>query len=495
MHFVSTRINKSEIVLVLFVLIVAIAPFWCVEFLPSTDLPQHLSQMHLFEQTIAGARHDLTITPWYYPNTLIYFFLYLFWKVVPPLAAGKLILSSLAASWILATYALAKSRNRPFEHWLITVPITFNFLFSWGLLNFLIGWPIFCLFFIIASASPSKYQIAKLAGCALLLYYAHALWFLFGNVWLIAKYLDQRSSSWKLSLTALIPAWSAALIWYPQLSTFREASGVGTGLIWKTMPFDRLNLEYATNSAMGVLHGSIEAGFFLFLVGWIGLALYMHRKNLAAQVDQPLLTAALIFILAYWTLPWQYMNTIYFNQRWFPSGLILLLLALPAPKLRPAVLLAAGGLWIFFFSFMTIKAYGEWEDEQLGGFSAALNQIDERDRIFGLNMMDGSMYIKGSPGLQLFSYAQALKGAETNFSFTEHYSGVVQYKTPPQPSKIRRFVHSPLLTLPKHLAGFNKVLVNGDEELQEFAQKRLNLEITAPTKQTWRLYTLKSPTP
>jgi hypothetical protein len=107
MYIAPDRINKSEIALVLFVLIAAIFPFWCVEFLPSTNLPQHLSQMYLFEQTLADAKHGLNVTPWYYPNTLIYLFLYFFWKVTPPLTAGKLILSSLAASWIPATYALA----------------------------------------------------------------------------------------------------------------------------------------------------------------------------------------------------------------------------------------------------------------------------------------------------------------------------------------------------------------------------------------------------
>lgn len=493
MYFFSKHINHSERFLVFFVLVAVIAPFWCVEILPSTDLPQHLSQMYLFEQTLAEAKHDLVVTPWYYPNTLIYLFLYIFWKVASPLTAGKLILSSLAASWAIAAYALAKSRRRSSAHWLITIPIIFNFLFSWGLLNFLIGWPFFCLFFIVASAPPSKYQTLKTACCALLLYYAHALWFLMGNAWLIAEFIDRQPGYRKQSLIALLPAWTAALIWYPQLAVLREASGVGTGLIWRTMPLDRLNLEYASNSAMGVMHGSIESGFLLFILGWFGLALYTHRKNLAEQIDQPLLLAASIFILAYWALPWQYMNTIFFNQRWFPCGMILLLLAAPLPKLRPVVLFTVGGLWISFFSLMTIKAYGEWEDEQLGGFASALNQIDKSDRVFGLNMMDGSMYIKGSPGLQLFSYAQALRGAETNFSFTEHYSGIVQYKTPPQPSEIRRFVHSPLLALPKHLSSFNKVLVNGDENLHKFAQSRLDLEIIIPTNQTWRLYRPKRP--
>ena len=40
-----------------------------------------------------------------------------------------------------------------------------------------------------------------------------------------------------------------------------------------------------------------------------------------------------------------------------------------------------------------------------------------------------SEIIKGRPFLQLFAYAQVFKGCELNFSFAEHYSGLVAYKT------------------------------------------------------------------
>jgi len=59
-------------VLLLLTIVVAILPFWVVSVPPSTDLPQHLSQIFLFEETLAGNRPELIVTPWYYPNTLVY---------------------------------------------------------------------------------------------------------------------------------------------------------------------------------------------------------------------------------------------------------------------------------------------------------------------------------------------------------------------------------------------------------------------------------------
>ena len=475
-------------VLLLVALVATVFPFWTVSVPPATDLPQHLSQIFLLEETLAGRRPELMLTPWYFPNTLIYGLIYGFWQISDPLTAGRLTMSALMAAWVLAGYALAKFRDRPVENWLIGVPLAFNFLFYWGLLNFLLGWPLFCLFVVVATRDPSSRQTMAMAGTALLLYYAHALWFLMANVWLLARFIDRQPGSWRLSLAAVLPGWLLALIWYPQLATARAASGVDIGLDWGRMPLKRLALDYFTGAAQGGMYVGLETAFVLLLSGWIALVIVTRWRYVEAGTDKPLFVAAMVFVLAYWMLPWNYMNTIFFSQRWLPCGLTLLLLALPAPRVPRLYCFTAGITLLLLFSLATIKSWRDWQEEQMGGFLEAIGKLEKSDRVFGVDMFGGSMYIRGRPGLQLSSYAQALRGCDTNFTFTDHRTGIVQYVDKRHVNPIRRLVSSPYLTKPEHLRGFDRALVNGDPSLHDFFRTRLNLEPLDDSQQTWRVY-------
>ena len=472
-----------------FIVLVAVAfPFWVVSIPPVTDLPQHLGQIFLLEETLARRRPELMLSPWYYPNTLVYGLIYGFWQVADPLTAARLTMSVLAVAWVSASYVLGRFHNRPAENWLIGVPLVFNFLFYWGLLNFLIGWPVFCLFMQVARARPGRSQALVMAGAGLLLYYAHALWFLMANVWLIARFIDRQPGSWRQSLGCMLPGWVLACTSYPQLAAARRASGVETGVDWGAMPLERADLNYFANAAQGGLQGGLESTYIVVLAFWIALSVFTRWRHLEAETDKPLLVAAVGFIMAYWVLPWNYMNTIFFSQRWLPCGLTLLLLALPAPRVPRLYCFTAGLTLLIVFSLATIKSWRDWEEEQMGGFLEAIGKLEKSDRVFGVDMFGGSMYVRGRPGLQLSSYAQALRGCDTNFSFTDHHTGIVQYVDRSHTNPIRRLVSSPYLTKPEHLRGFNRALVNGDAALHEFFSARLNLEPLDDSQQTWRVY-------
>lgn len=482
--------NGSAFIL-LVVAIATIVPFWSVEVPPSTDLPQHLSQAFLWHETISGRRPELALTPWYYPNTLIYAPLLVFWKLTTPLVAGRLILTTLAAAWIAGTYAVSKALQRPLSNWLISTAIAFNFLFSWGLLNFLIGWPIFCMFIAVESMVDSRKKIVTTSFLFALLYFAHALWFLVANIWLLSRIVDRSIPSWRYFATSAVPTWCCALWWYPQLASQRRSSGVDTSPTWVTMPIEKLDLTFTADSMQGMLQSDLSVYYLLFVLGWVAVALVSNGRHLAARTNRPLLLAAIVLFSAYWILPWKYMNTIFFDQRWLPCAMTLLLLALPSPKLPPSAAIVCGLGWQLVFSASTISAFQNWQQESLDGFIGAINEIQVSDRVFGLNLMDGSLYIKGTPGLQLFSYSQALRGAETNFSFTEHNTGIVQFKTIQRPSEIREFVNSPLLVRREHLRGFNRILIHGDSSLHDFAKSRLGLEQMTEKNTDWRLYRIR----
>lgn len=480
--------------LLLAVLISCIAPIWTVSFPPATDLPQHLSQIFLLEETLTGTRPELTITPWYYPNTLVYGLLLAFWQITDPITVGRLTVSTLAGLWVFSSYFLCRLRHRPIENWLIGTPIVFNFIFYWGLLNFLTGWPFFCLFIAIASNPSTRQQVPLLTLTALALYFAHALWFLMANVWLLVHLIDRTGKPTIRSLLPMIPAWVLAFAWYPQLASNRQASGADTGLTWGPMPIERLDPSYITNSLLGGLYSQIEPIYLTVIALLILASLITNKTTLKTEIDKPILIGALILIMAFWVFPTIYMNTIFFNQRWLPNGLTLLLLALPSPNIRwPSILVTLGLGWLLVFSTSSITAWKHWEEESLDGLATSISQIRKGERIFGLDMLGYSLFIKGRPNLQIYSYAQAIGGAELNFSFVEHYSGIVQYREKHEPNPSRNLIWTPLKVKQVDLSSFDKALIGGDENLHNFAQTRLGLEELKHTNNVWRLYQIKHP--
>ncbi len=471
----------------------AVIPFWVTELPPAIDLPQHLAQARLLDETLMGTRPELTVTPWYFPNTLIYWVLLALWKALPPMTSGRMILSVLALMWISATLLLTLCRNRAVSNWLIATPVVFNTLFNWGLLNFLLGWPLFCLFVcaVLAQHRRHKPLLACLAGIAL--YYAHALWFAFANLWLAILLITSpamRGQRIRLCV-AMLPGWLLATHWYPELTVLRKSSGVETGILWGLMPIDRAGLSALRDSLLGSIHTPLETAFLFGIGVWLALILATRRDDIENKTDKPLILAASLMILGYWSLPAAYMNTIFFNSRWLPCGVTLLLLALPKPRLSIATPATISVGFAALLSAATIRAWSNWAVEAVGGFHESLLQIDSSDRVIGLNLFYNSEDIKGRPGLQLFSYAQALRGADVFFSFTEHYSGSVQFKSPPPPNPTRALVWSPATIQCKHLYGYTKIIVNGTDIMHEELVERLHLERLNNNDGTWRTYRIQ----
>jgi hypothetical protein len=490
----ATNHDRYHFFLLFIALSITIIPFWCVSFPPITDLPQHLSQIFLLNEVLAGNRQDLFITPWYYANTLVYLPMWAIWHFVDPINTARLTMSALAAAWVVATFTLARARKRPIANWLIGIPFTFNFLFSWGLLNFLCGWPIFCMFIIAADAPLPKKRYFLLVLIGLLLYYAHSLWFLAANVWLFIYLLDRdRKVRIKTWLT-LVPAWVLALAWYPQLAANRNAVGAITESIWSRMPFDRFDAEYITDAALGAIQGPLELSFITALLVWISAIVVTKRKSLRDNIDKPLFVAALLFLLAFWCLPSSYMNTVFFNSRWLPFGLVLLLLSLPALGFSKIIQIGCGLTFLATFSFATTLATKNWDREEFVGFAKAIELIKPSDRVFGMDLFGNGVYLKGRPGLQAFAWAQALRGCEINFNFTEHFSGAVQYRKTLAPSRSHELNWSPARATTNDLREFNLALINAQQTTHDLMTKRYDLHPVAKYQpvdtgvSAWRLY-------
>ena len=447
------------------VLALAIIPVLLVPIPPSTDLPQHLAQVRLFKEAVAQPGGPYVIQ-WLAPNNLVYFLLAGLWTLVPVGLMARAALILVVVGWLAAVHGLGGRRNRGAAVAVVASLLVFNQSFYWGFLNFLVGFPAFVLWFVLTAREPRRMTWRlwpALAGTALLLYGSHALWFAAGTAWLVmislARKAPPKVTVWRLS--ALLPCGLVALLWYPRLAAARAMAGFDVGAHWSPI-FDRLSSFLP--SAFGGIRGAAGTLAFVFVLLWMAFAVWQNRGRLRQVVDGDLLLAGLFFLAVVAVAPDKYMNTIFFSSRWLPAALTFFLLALPPPSFgrvpsRGVAIVAAAA----FFA-ATASVWVRFERQDLSGFRESLEALRPGSRVLGLDLVKESEFIKDRPFLQLFAYAQVFKGCEPNFSFAEHYSGLVAYRTrreiPWTPGlewygeKVKR----------PDFAHFDFVLVNGEEK-------------------------------
>jgi hypothetical protein len=465
------------------------APFMFVQFPPSTDLPQHMAQIYLLEQVLSGHGEGLAVN-WFSPLTLVYSLLGAAWYLTSPVLAGKVTLLVLALAWVWAAFYLAWMRQRSPVPALFASILVFNHALYWGLLNFVTGWPIFALWFIQSLKPHSNRSLLILFVLSVFLFWSHAFWFLAGSLWLGAytlwRWPGMRVSMLRFAI--LLPVGIAGLIWFPELAAQRAASGVDVGAHWYTLPFERFAPAYFINSVLGGLSGGIEGIVVLALTGWIALSAGTNWANLKDRVDQPLLLCAGLFAFVMLLAPDKYVNTLFVGTRWFPMATLMLLLALPLPTRLHRFAITAALVLAMVYSAATSRAWYQFEHKEMSGMTAALAQVQPGTRVLGLDYAKFSDGIKGRPFLQMAAYAQAWRGAELNFSFAQHFSGVVSYIDPSKHTTAKGFTEWSAERVPiSYIQTFAYALINADDEAHR-SFKSLSFFEPLTSEGRWRLY-------
>lgn len=426
----SQHERKERVLVAAGVLVLAVIPILLTPFPPATDLPQHIAQVRLFKEALANPGGPYVIQ-WLAPNNLIYVFLLAFWTILPIGLVARVTLIFIVILWLAGVHGLAAARRRPLAGAIAASLLVFNQSFYWGFLNFVLGFPVFILWLGLTAKPPRRLSgklWVALAGTSFLLYESHALWLAAGGLWLIVIGLIKKVQI-KMTLgrlSALVPCSLMAGLWYPHLWASRSMAGFDTAAHWSPL-IDRLGSFMG--AAFGGIRGPAETAAFIFVFFWAALSIWQNRHRLRDLVDRDLLAAAFFFLAVVVFAPDMFMNSIFFSSRWFPPALIFLLLGLPAPAFRrlaskTIVLVVAGS-----FLAITALTWRSFEKKELTGLRESLDQIPASSRVLGLDLVKESELIKGRPFLQLFAYAQVFKGGELNFSFAEHYSGLVAYRT------------------------------------------------------------------
>jgi hypothetical protein len=473
------------------VLAMALVPLFMTAFPPSTDLPQHVAQIRLFLDALNSPGGPYVIQ-WLGPNNLIYLFLLAFWSVLPVAWVGPAVLAFVIILWLAAIFLLAAGRGRKTEAAILASLLVFNQSFYWGFLNYLVGFPVFVLWFALTTKGPGHpawKHFAGLVGISFLLYGSHALWLAAGGAWLVLIGLLKRipPKEFLFRLATLIPCGVVALLWYPRLSLARAAAGFDVAPHWSPL-FDRLSSF--VDAAFGGIRGPAEIIVFVFLYGWCGLSVWQNRKRLGDLVDKDMLAAGVFFLAIVVIAPDKFMNTIFFGSRWLPCAMAFFLLALPVPSVRRLSVKTAVLTIAAAFFFMTATAWHRYAVEDLSGFRGSLEKIPPSSRVLGLDLVKSSEIIKGRPFLQLFAYAQVFKGCELSFSFAEHYSGLVAYRAKRDISWTPGLEWFAAKVKRTDFASFDHVLVNGldadHKTLSSFDELR-PLSLSG----RWRLYEVR----
>jgi hypothetical protein len=351
------------------------------------------------------------------------------------------------------------------------------------------GFPVFVLWFALTTKAPGHRSwklYAGLVGISFLLYGSHALWLAAGGAWLVLIGLLKRIKvkEFLLRLATLIPCGMVALLWYPRLSLARAASGFDVAPHWSPL-FDRLSSF--VDAAFGGIRGPVEIMVFVFLYGWCGLSVWQNRRRLVGLIDRDMLAAGGFFLAIVMIAPDKFMNTIFFGFRWFPIALIFLLLSLPVPSIRRLSAKTVAFTIAAAFFLITAIAWHKYATEDLSGFQESLEHIPSSSTVLGLDLIKSSEIIKGRPFLQLFAYAQVFKGCELNFSFAQHYSGLVAYRDRREVPWTRGLDWYPENAKRTDFGFFDYVFVNGNEDGHRTV---LSYKDLSPVTRSgrWRLY-------
>ena len=482
--------HRAYVISAAVVFLLAAVPIAITPFPPVTDVSQHVAQSLLAIRAAADPAGPYVLL-WGAPNTLIYAFLCPLAKIVPLEFMSRAALLFMTAAWIFAIFAVAARKKRPVESAVLASLLLFNVSFYWGFLNFMIGFPFFVFWVLFTTrekrGSPWR-ETAPLVLGSVLLYGSHILWFAAGALWLGLISLLRRLSFRRLVIRAatLVPVGLASLFWFGKFAVFQAASGLNEKPVWFANPIEKLLNFWFKNMAFGGSTGFVETILAVLVAAWIVFALVSNRRALRERLNADLLAAGgLLFAIA-WLAPDAIKNTIVFAGRWVGPSFILLLLALPAPRLNPVVRRAVAAAAVAAFFLATTVNWVRFTRVDMAGFKDCLDRLPRNVRLLQLDFVKGNLNFIYHPFLQMYAYAEALKGAELAFPFSRHSTGLVAFRNPvssPWTEKLDWYAEWVKET---DVDYFDYVLVNGPpvNHLRWFS-RRLT-PVTEPAR--WRLY-------
>jgi hypothetical protein len=470
-------------------------PFLAVEFIPNTDLPQHLGQLRLLGELWSGAP-GLQLQ-WWTPYALVYALLAIPWLLLPPVLAGKVGVWLLAALQVVVVHWLAARHGRPVAAAVLASAFLFNTQFYYGFLNFQLGGIVFLAWLAVTARPPARppvgWRVAVVhAGVAVLLYAAHALWFGFGMLWLAVDAAlhrpPRRELLWRAAGVA--PVVAAAGYWY----LFLRSSAFATPADYLAGPLTRLVPDLFLRFALGGIRHPIDLIVVLAALLWIVAAGVAGWRSRHGGADRRLAAVALLLLAVYLAVPNKFSNTIRLSSRWLPYAMMVGLLAVGELPLRRVLRRTLAVVLLASLVTVNVAYWRGFEREELAGLPEALAVLPAAPRVMGLNYMETSPRISGRPYLQLYSWAYVIHGGSLNFSFGYFPPSLVVFEDVKQVAWTWGLEWFPKRVRHKDFQHFDFVLVGGTPATHARMAEVPEIEPMVDDG-VWRLYRVRDPLP
>jgi hypothetical protein len=292
---------------------------------------------------------------------------------------------------------------------------------------------------------------------------------------------------WLARAAACVPAVVLTAVWYVG---FRNTWFATQSTAYKHMPWEQLYPWHLRDAVLGGIRTShIEDVVGAVLLVWVALGAWQARARgeLRAGVDAPLLWLAGVMFLMYVALPYRTMNTIFFGERWMPCAATLLLLGVPAPRLRPSLARAGSLGLVGVFVLVTTLTWRVFEADDLSGLYESLSRLPDRPNVLGLDYLRQSDNVKGRPFLQTSAWSQVLFGGRLNFSFAEMPPSLVAFRGGLRPTWTVGLEWYPDRVRPTDFPQFDFALIGARPQMHD---KFRSLPGLTPlvSSGSWRLY-------
>ena len=418
------RAGEGGVYAALFVLVAGLAalPFLLVDIPPIHDLPHHLEQARL-HAAIGDTDTSAYRVDWLAPQNLIYVALVPLWNVLDPFAAGKAFTYLLLVATIAAVFNLARRRGRGPECAAMASLLAFNSSFYAGFFAFQLGGVLFLIW--LGLNAPSR--LASWIVHAVLLFataWAHAFWFALIGLVMVARLaiIGRNRADW-IALAAAGPGAAWLLPNLLGVMRARNDAAFPMGVVWESVA-GRLTPLSVIDGLLGGVRGGVEVIVVIALAAWVAAGLAARRTDAGATVDRPLLVAGGIVLLAWFLSPDLIAMTLGASRRWLPYAGMLLVLAVPTPRAPPRVLrTAVAGLTVALL-LVTAQAWSFYDRAELSGFRESIQALPENASLLGLGLLE-SQVLKGAVFFQTHAWAQILRGARPDLSFTDLGAGLV----------------------------------------------------------------------
>lgn len=493
--------------------LVCIQPLWSVQWLPAGDLGGHVQLMDIIlrhQSPDTNYSEYFTLSPFPSPNIVLLTATKWLRSNINLYTLGKIFLSVAIIALPLSLMWLARTLQRSPWPALAVFPLAYGALINTGMLNYIVSLPILfvCLALLQRSLSQphSTRRLVFAMGSFLLLFFCHAIMFLFGVALGLSLIIFNRSArrNWR-SLLVYLPSMLCFLTWFIRVFLLRSHSdprGFSAHYPFASMRFAHppplnqlLALSYEWTGEF--LLNNVDEWIFAsiatigILTTLISMLMRLRHRKYPSRFKPRLSPCWLIWLASValcFILPWR-SNEVIAERLVLPSLLLFLCLWKPQLQLRVRAIASTALLILScVYMFQINQAFAQFEKTLIKGLPEAISQTRAKSRLaYVMRDLGNPLFHKGP----LWHLPQAIFAIEKGGISSDCFADAVFTPVRFVPQKTSPRVHPSILGI-NTLLYYDAVLVYSPHTPSDLI-KRPDLALQFH-KQRWWLFTiLKQP--